>query len=45
MIALRRAPMALRMPISLVRLFTVTSMMFATPSVPISRGDRADHPP
>ena len=37
MISLRRAPMALRTPISRVRSVTETSMMFITPMPPTSR--------
>ena len=36
MMSARRAPMALRMPISRVRSVTVTSMMFMTPMPPTS---------
>ena len=37
MILLRSAPMAFRIPISLVRSVTVTSMMFMMPMPPTSR--------
>ena len=37
MMSLRRAPTALRMPISRVRSVTLTSMMFITPMPPTSR--------
>ncbi len=40
----RRAPMALRMPISRVRSVTVTNMMFMTPMPPTSREMAATAP-
>ena len=39
--SLRRAPMAIRMPISLVRSVTETSMMFMTTMPPTSRAIEA----
>ena len=42
-ISLRRAPMALRTPISRVRSVTETSMMFMTPMPPTSRPMERDH--
>jgi hypothetical protein len=39
----RRAPIALRTPISRVRCVTDISMMFITPTPPTSNPDRADH--
>ncbi len=44
MMSLRRAPIALRMPISRVRSVTLTSMMFMTPMPPTSREIAATTP-